>query len=271
MLECLKACADAKVAVVVLDRPNPLGGEVFEGPLLEDGFQSFVGNACIPLRHGLTIGELAQYFVKEFGLSVELTVVPMRGWKRSDWFCDLHRTWVSPSPNMQRFDTTVLYPGQVLLEGVALSEGRGTTLPFEYAGGPGLNPFTLVDELCQFEHPGLKLRPVRFVPTFDKWKGESCGGVALHVIEPKEVRSVSTTVAIVACARRQTETDTAWLPPPYEYEYHKPPIDILFGNARLREAVDSRMVMSDGDIRSLVDFDRNKWLEQTRTSRLYAD
>src|SRR5262245_11807688 len=166
--QCLISCAAAKVPVVVLDRPNPLGGEVAEGPLLEAGYESFVGGASIPLRHGLTVGEVARLVNQEQQIGAELIVVPMEGWRRSMPFDDSGRAWVAPSPNMPRVTTALLYPGQVLLEGTNLSEGRGTTLPFEVVGAPFIDPQRLCDELKSAELPGLAIRPIRFVPTFDK-------------------------------------------------------------------------------------------------------
>jgi uncharacterized protein YbbC (DUF1343 family) len=233
--ECLIACAEAGIGVVVLDRPNPLGGVIVEGPLLEDGYQSFVGGATIPLRHGLTLGELARLMNDEQRIDAPLDVVPLTGWRREMLFNQTGRQWVTPSPNMPRFETALLYPGQVLLEGTNLSEGRGTTLPFEVVGAPFVDPQRLMDELANEPQPGLALRPVRFVPTFDKWHGESCGGVAIHVDEPAAVRSVATTLGILAAVMRLWPREFMWQPPPYEYEFEKVPIDILFGSGKLRE------------------------------------
>src|SRR5262245_4562758 len=162
---CLIASAAAKIPVVVLDRPNPLGGLVSEGPLLEAGYRSFVGGATIPLRHGLTLGELARLMNAEQQIGAQLEVVPMSGWRRDMLFGDTARAWVAPSPNMPRVTTTLHYPGQVLLEGTNLSEGRGTTQPFELVGAPFIDPGALAGELALRELPGLAIRPIRFVPT----------------------------------------------------------------------------------------------------------
>lgn len=270
MLECLHACAQAGLPVVVLDRPNPIGGDVIEGPLLDSSFRSFVGNASIPLRHGLTLGELARLFNAEERIGADLHVIPMEGWHRAMLWSDTGRTWVWPSPNMQRFETSVVYPGQVLLEGTNLSEGRGTTLPFEVTGAPYLNPHEFVRELERFDHPGLRLRPVRFLPTFDKWLGMSCGGVALQVVDPAAVRSVGTTVALIAVVRRLAPKMFRWLPPPYEYEYVKPPIDILFGSARLRERVETGEPLTRDDVAALTACDSVAWTARTRDCRLYS-
>lgn len=232
---CLRACADAGIPVVILDRPNPLGGVAVEGPVLEPEYRSFVGDACIPMRHGLTLGELASLINAEERIGADLTVVPMRGWSRSMLFPDTGRTWVVPSPNLPRFEGVLLYPGQVLLEGTNLSEGRGTTTPFEVAGAPYVDPNRIAEELTRYELPGLALRPVRFQPTFDKWRGESCGGVALHVTDAAAVRPYRTAVALLAVVSRLWPEDFQFLPPPYEYETEKMPIDILSGGPQLRE------------------------------------
>ena len=234
MLECLRACAENDVRVVVLDRPNPLSGAVVEGPLLESEFRSFVGGSEIPLRHGLTIGELARLFNAEERIGAELTVVSMSAWDRGMLFPDTGLPWVAPSPNMPRFQAAVLYPGQVLLEGTNLSEGRGTTMPFECVGAPYLNAESLVDLLRPQDHPGVALQPIRFRPTFDKWKDERCDGIAIHVLEAQAVRSVALTLSIIDAALQLAPQNFEWLPPPYEYEFEKPPIDILYGSPDLR-------------------------------------
>jgi uncharacterized protein YbbC (DUF1343 family) len=267
--QCLLACADAGIAVVILDRPNPLGGEVVEGPLLEAGFESFVGGWPIPLRHGLTLGELALLFNREQQLGANVEVVPMKGWRRGMLWSDTGRFWVWPSPNMPRVETTLVYPGQVLLEGTNLSEGRGTTLPFEVAGAPWINPQRLMNELQAFQHPGLLLRPIRFVPTFDKWRGQSCGGVAFHVADSRVVRSVATTLGLLAAIRKLYPGEFAWLPPPYEYETEKPPIDILFGSSRLRDRLAERESASPREIASLIAMDQTQWQQRMATCRLY--
>ena len=258
MLNCLRACAAAKVPVIVLDRPNPIGGEIVEGPLLEPEFLSFVGGATIPLRHGLTLGELALLLNAEQQIGAELTVVPMQGWRRSMLWPDTGRSWIAPSPNMPRFETALLYPGQVLLEGTNLSEGRGTTAPFEVVGAPFIDPHEFLRELIAVDLAGIALRPVHFVPTFDKWQGRTCGGVALHITQPHAVRSVGLTPSIIAAARKLYPRDFAWLPPPYEYEREKMPIDILFGSARLRDQVAAAS-----------EFDDAAWQQRTKAFHLY--
>lgn len=269
VLECLHACSAAGIAVVVLDRPNPIGGDVVEGPMLDPEFQSFVGNAPIPMRHSLTLAELALLLADEQQIDCELHVVSMSGWRREMYFADTGLPWVAPSPNMPRLETTLVYPGQVLIEGANLSEGRGTTLPFELAGGPEMDPWQLFRSMNRFEHPGLTLRPLRFVPTFDKHARLNCGGVALHVTDPRLVRSTRTTLALFDGARRLAPTAFEWLPPPYEYELVKPPIDILFGSDRLRRRLDSSSPLTMDDVMELTSFDEQSWRERTSPHRLY--
>ncbi|HZN32967.1 MAG TPA: DUF1343 domain-containing protein [Pirellulaceae bacterium] len=262
--QCLIACAAAGIPVVLLDRPNPIGGQIAEGPLLEPGFESFVGGATIPLRHGLTIGELALLLNSEQQIGASLEVVPLTGWLRGMAFDSTGLPWVWPSPNMPRTTTALLYPGQVLLEGTNLSEGRGTTLPFEVVGAPFIDPHRLLRELEPLDFPGLRLRPIRFVPTFDKWKGQRCGGVALHVEIPFAIRSVTATLQILAAVHRLYRADFAWLPPPYEYERKKMPIDILFGSPALRETFASDSVLAPATIAHLVRLDRHAWSHRAK-------
>ncbi|MCA9129188.1 MAG: DUF1343 domain-containing protein [Planctomycetales bacterium] len=272
VLECLVACGQTGKRVVVLDRPNPIGGNVFEGPLLDENFQSFVGGACIPLRHGLTIAEMARFLVAEKSLDVDLHVVPMSGWRRDMMFQETGLHFVWPSPNIPRWQTALVYPGLVLLEGTNLSEGRGTTRPFELAGAPFIQEYNWYNELQQFESHGLRFVPSRFTPTFDKWAGQSCGGVALHWADDANVRSVAATVAILATAARLWPDQFHWLPPPYEYEYEKMPIDILFGSPALRQFVDNcrrgQQVTLDS-ISDLLALNTEAWQERVRPYLLY--
>jgi uncharacterized protein YbbC (DUF1343 family) len=200
-------------------------------------------------------------------MGADLHVVPMDGWRRNMLFPDTGRHWVAPSPNMPRIETAVVYPGQVLLEGTNLSEGRGTTLPFEIAGAPWLDPWQLAEELQRRELPGLEVRPLRFVPTFDKHRGIRCGGVSFHITDARSVRSMAVTLALFDAARRLAPADFAWLPPPYEYETVKPPIDILFGSDRLRRALDSAGRLPDDA--DLTMFDEPAWHARTAACRLY--
>jgi uncharacterized protein YbbC (DUF1343 family) len=193
----------------------------------------------------------------------------MSGWRREMRFHTTGRKWLAPSPNMPRTTTAMLYPGQVLLEGTNLSEGRGTTTPFEVVGAPFIDPYALAKELQHFEMPGLAVRPTRFVPTFDKWQGQSCGGVALHIVDPNAVRSVTATLAILATVRNLWPNDFSWLPPPYEYEREKMPIDILFGSSRFRKALLSESVATDATIKELARLDETAWWLRAKPHLLY--
>jgi uncharacterized protein YbbC (DUF1343 family) len=220
------------------------------------------------MRHALTIGELARWANHELELGANVDVVPMSGWRRPLLFPDTGRSWTAPSPNMPRFESALFYAGQVLLEGTNLSEGRGTTMPFEVVGAPYIDPHRLHGALRNLPHPGIVFRPLRFVPTFDKWRGESCGGVAWHAPDPAAVRSFAATLSVLAAVRREWPTEFAWLPPPYEYERDKMPIDILFGDSRLREAwADGKI--DPQSIETLTAVDEAAWKAQSAPFRLY--
>jgi uncharacterized protein YbbC (DUF1343 family) len=268
VLYCLEACAEIGLPVVLLDRPNPVGGLVVEGPILQADFTSFVGLLPIPMRHGLTLGELACLVNQEGNLGAKLEVVPMRGWRRKMFFPETERPWVAPSPNMPRFETTLLYPGQVLLEGTVLSEGRGTTQPFELVGAPFVDPDALTEALRQYELPGLGVRPVCFRPTSDKWAGTRCGGVALHVWQPRAVRSYATTVALLASVRRLWPQTPLWRMPPYEYELDRMPIDILHGSSDLRLRLDAG-IPDPQQLDDLVAVDHQQWRSRVAPFLLY--
>ena len=242
MMACLEACTSAKIPVLVLDRPNPLGGDAFEGPLLDLHYASFVGRSAIPMRHGLTMGELAHWLNAQHKIGADLHVVKMIGWSRGMLWPETGRTWVITSPNLPRWEGCLVYPGQVLLEGTNISEGRGTTTPFEMVGAPFVSPSKLLDELSPYKLTGIHLRPVRFVPTFHKWRDKSCGGLYLHVTDPRIFEPVRTTLALITTIRRLWPSDFAWRDPPYEYETVKRPIDILFGNCLFREALEKNPI-----------------------------
>lgn len=237
MAHVMEACAEQGVRVVVLDRPNPLGGAV-EGPMLQPGFESFVGLHPVPLRHGLTAGELAVHLNTVHGIGCELQVVWMRGWRRSMWYDQTGLPWVMPSPNMPTLDTATVYPGMVLVEGTRLSEGRGTTRPFELVGGPGIDGWALAEALRRHGLPGVAFRPVQFEPTFQKHAGVGCGGVQLHVQDRRSFAPCLTAAMLLIEVHRLFPASFEWLPPPYEYVADRMPIDILAGSERLREAVE---------------------------------
>ncbi len=240
MANCLKAAGRCGLEVIVCDRPNPIGGLEVEGPVLEPGFESFVGLFPIPMRHGLTIGELARLFNDHFGLGARLEVVPMEGWRRAMYQDETGLPWVIPSPNMPTLDTALVYPGAVLFEGTQLSEGRGTTRPFEIMGAPWVQAERLAASLNAYALPGAWFRPVTFEPTFHKHAGRACGGCQLHVTDRRLFRPVAASVAWLREIQVQSPADFAWRPPPYEYEWTKTPIDILAGSSRLREQIEAQ-------------------------------
>lgn len=231
---CLEEAAKAGVGVAVLDRPNPIGGVSVEGNLLSDSCRSFVGAAPMPMRHGLTMGELARFFKHALGLEVRLEVVSLGGWRRRMLWPETGLPWAMPSPNMPTFETALVYPGQVALEGTNLSEGRGTTRPFELCGAPYVEPHRLAAALATQRLPGVTLRPLYFEPTFQKWRGEVCGGLQLHVTNPRAFRPCRTTLALLAELIRLWPERFAWREPPYEYERTRLPIDLILGDEAIR-------------------------------------
>ena len=238
MLHALEACAAHGKALIVLDRPNPLGGDALDGNMPEPEYLSFVGLHPILARHGMTVGELALMFRAERNLDVDLRIVRMRGWTRSMFFEDTGLPWIVPSPNMPTVDTAFVYPGACLVEGTNLSEGRGTTRPFELVGAPWLDPWALARDLSRERLPGVLFRPVFFTPTFHKYAGRPCGGVQVHVTDRDRFPAFLCYLLFIHHARRQAPVKFAWRDPPYEYEYVKRPIDILCGTPDVRRAID---------------------------------
>lgn len=238
MLHALEACARHGRRLVVLDRPNPLGGVGLEGNVLQEEYRSFVGLHPLPVRHGMTVGELARLFDAERGLGADLQVVPMKGWRREMPFEETGLPWVLPSPNMPTLDTAFVYPGGCLVEGTNLSEGRGTTRPFELVGAPWLDPWRLADDMAGERIPGARFRPAFFTPTFQKHAGRLCGGVQVHVTDRRRFPAYLAYLLLIVHARRQDPSRFAWRDPPYEYEKVKRPIDILCGTDRVRRAIE---------------------------------
>ncbi len=245
MANCLRAARRHAVPVVVCDRPNPIGGVAVEGPMLEAGFESFVGQFPIPMRHGLTVGELARLFNEAFGLGAELEVVPMEGWRREMYFDEAGIPWVLPSPNMPTLETAIVYPGTVLFEGTNVSEGRGTTKPFELLGAPWIEPEPFAGALNELELPGVRFRPAVFEPTFHKHARQACGGCQIHVLDRTVFRPVEAGAALLEAFRSAAPDRFAWRDPPYEYEREKPPIDILSGSAALRRQIEAGLPVGD--------------------------
>lgn len=235
---CMKACEALGIPVTVLDRPNPIDGKTMEGGVLDPEFASFVGLYPIPVRHGQTMGGLARYFQARYFPRVELEVVDCEGWDRARYLDETEFPWVMPSPNMPSVQTALVYPGMCLLEGTRMSEGRGTTRPFEMLGAPFIDAWRFCEALQKEKLPGVWFRPATFLPTFQKHAGTLCQGCFVHVTDRRKFESVLTGVAVIRAAASLYPGDFAWLPPPYEYETEKLPFDILAGNAWLRESIE---------------------------------
>lgn len=241
----MEACEELRIPFVVLDRVNPIGGDIIEGPNLDENFRSFVGLHPIIVRHGMTIGELALYFRDRFYPNLDLTVIPLKGWRRSQWFDSTGLPWVMPSPNMPTLDTATVYPGMCLLEATILSEGRGTTRPFEIFGAPFIEPEKLVRRLNDFKLKGVFLRPLYFTPTFNKYSGQLCGGAQIHLLDRERFKPFRTVVSILIAVKELYPEFKLWREPPYEYEFEKLPIDILTGSDRIRRGIDSGESLRD--------------------------
>jgi uncharacterized protein YbbC (DUF1343 family) len=241
MANCMRAAARHGVPVIVCDRPNPIGGTAVEGTRLQPGWESFVGQFPIPMRHGMTIGELAVLFNDAFGIGASLEVVRMEGWMRDMYADATGLPWVMPSPNMPTLDTAIAYPGTVLFEGTMLSEGRGTTRPFELVGAPWIDAECFAGEMNGAALGGVYFRPAGFEPTFQKHAKQPCGGCQIHVTDRGAFRPVITGVALIDMFRRLEPGRFAWRQPPYEYEHDKMPIDILAGSDVLRRQIEGGM------------------------------
>jgi uncharacterized protein YbbC (DUF1343 family) len=237
---CLQAALPLGIKVIVLDRPNPLGGEKVEGPALRKGYESFVGCHDLAIRHGLTMGELAMLYQHELKLEDgALEIIHCEGWKREQYWDATGLPWVLPSPNMPTLDTALVYPGQCLIEGTNLSEGRGTTKPFEICGAPWIDATKLAKRLQAEKHPGVAFRPVWFRPTFQKHAGIDCGGVQLHVTDRDAYQSVRCSLALLAAMRDLSGEKFKWRTEVYEFVKEPIAIDLLFGSDRERKHLEA--------------------------------
>jgi uncharacterized protein YbbC (DUF1343 family) len=231
MYLCMRACERAGVAVVVLDRPNPINGVTTEGPVLDPNYKSFVGLHPMPVRHAKTIGELAQQFRNEAFPTCQLSILPMKNWRHEMWLDQTGLPWVMPSPNMPTLDTATVYPGMCLLEGTNISEGRGTTRPFEIFGAPFIDAEQLCNELNALKLPGVFFRQNYFQPTFQKFSGELCGGAQIHVTDRNAFQPFRVGVEIINYVRKTYPEHFEWKQPPYEYEWKRLPIEVLIGGS----------------------------------------
>ncbi|TLN17404.1 DUF1343 domain-containing protein [bacterium] len=266
----MEGCGERGVRVIVLDRPNPVGAQAVEGNLLEEENASFVGLDAIPMRHGMTVGELALWFTRFGGVKCELEVVRMEGYRRAASFAETGLPWVMPSPNMPTADTALVYPGTVLLEGTTASEGRGTTRPFELFGGPWGKPEELAKTLERENLPGVVFRSVVFQPTFQKWAGKNCLGAQLHVTDATAFKPYLTGIAILKTFWSLCRSEGfGWREPPYEYESEKLPIDMLIGSKAARAMVESGAPLAEIEKSWLGKLE--KWKETRRECLLYQD
>lgn len=245
MANCMRAAKKFGKRVVVCDRPNPINGVAVEGNVTETEFTSFVGQFEIPTRHGMTTGELARLFNEHFGIGCELEVVPMQGWRREMWFEDTGLPWVLPSPNIPTVDTCVVFPATVHIEGTEMSEGRGTTKPFELNGAPYIDPWAWVEELEKFNFPGVRFRQCYFQPTFQKHAGVTCGGVQIHVTDRSAFTPVIVGIATVKTAYELYIDKFLWKQAAYEYVFDKNPFDVVSGTDKIRKAIEARTPLNE--------------------------
>jgi uncharacterized protein YbbC (DUF1343 family) len=233
----MEAVSGRDIEIMVLDRPNPLGGTIVEGPLLDPAFRSFVGIFPVPVRHGMTAGELALFYRDVKKLDLNLSIIKMEGWRRSMLFGETGLPWIPPSPNMPTFATAEVYPGMCLFEGLNVSEGRGTTTPFQLSGAPFINPEDLAEQCTTYGLEGVLFRPVWFKPTFHKFSGEVIGGIGLHVTDHSRFRSFATGVAMTAAIHELYGEHLQFLNGVYEFNDTIPAFDLLAGNSSIRTAI----------------------------------
>ena len=239
---CMEACSQNGVPVWILDRPNPVGRLPFDGPVLKEAYFTFVGGACIPLCHRMTLGEMAEWIKGKYMPGCDLHVVRMKGWRRNSLYSETGLPWVLPSPNMPAPGTTIVYPGTVLFEALNLSEGRGTTIPFELFGAPFIDPVKLKKNLDARRIPGCVFRIHSFIPTFNKFTGTLCNGLQIHVTDPAAFYPVAAAYEIIDAIIETSPADSLkFNQPPYEYEYNLMPFDILSGDSIMRTSLLNRI------------------------------
>ncbi|NOY69858.1 MAG: DUF1343 domain-containing protein [Deltaproteobacteria bacterium] len=264
---CMEAAARLGKKIVVLDRPNPIGGIAVEGNRLAPEFKSFVGRFLMPMRHGLTIGEFASYINTSYTINCDLCVIPMKGWQRKMYHQDTGLFWVPPSPNLPTPTSAMVYPGQVLLEGTNISEGRGTTQPFEIFGAPFIDNARILELLGDKRIAGAVLRPVVFEPVAGKWANTPCHGFQIHVTDPAAFIPYRTSIQILAAIYLTSDGRFEWKSPPYEYEWEKPPIDLISGDPLIRELIEANRIPDEEDF--FWQEDENRFAEETRPFLLY--
>lgn len=248
---CMEACSEVNIPVWLLDRPNPIAAVDFDGPVLKEEFFTFVGGASIPLCHRMTVGEMALWLKEKYIPRCDLNIIWMKGWNRSMMFSDTGLPWVIPSPNMPTLNTAVVYPGTVLFEAMNLSEGRGTTIPFELFGAPFIRTDDLKKNLNSRKIPGCIFREHNFIPTFNKFRNQLCNGLQIHVTDFSEFKPVSAVLEIIDSIIETTKPgDLTFNLPPYEYEFDLMPFDILSGDSLMRKTIEERLSLKS---------EKNRW------------
>jgi uncharacterized protein YbbC (DUF1343 family) len=265
---CMEAARDYGKSVLILDRPNPVNGQTVEGNCLSMDCRSFVGRYPIPMRHGLTVGELAGLFNHDYGIGCGLDVIPMTGWKRSMGFTDTGLPWVAPSPNLPTPASAGVYPGQVIWEGTNVSEGRGTTQPFELFGAPFLATERILSRLTDTDLAGIVLRETAFEPTSGKWQGKLCRGFQIHVTDPDSYQPYLTSLKLLQAVMHQHPVDFSWKSPPYEYEFERLPIDLIIGSSEIRQRIEQRESLDA--IAETWKPELNRFIHDSRNHHLYS-
>ncbi|MCK5313189.1 MAG: DUF1343 domain-containing protein [Desulfobacteraceae bacterium] len=235
---CLEKAAQYNKKIIILDKPNPIGGTQVEGNLLEKEYKSFVGRFPIPMRHGMTIGEISSFFNKTFDINCDLKIIKLKGWERRMYYSDTNLNWILPSPNLPTPASCMVYPGQVIFEGTNISEGRGTTLPFELFGTPYINSYKIAGIILN-KIPGAHLRPVKFEPVSGKWQNKTCNGFQIHVTDKEIFKPYKTSLILLQEIMKLYKDDFKFKPPPYEYEYDKLPMDLILGSKELRKKIEN--------------------------------
>lgn len=238
MAYAMQACAEQGKKMFVLDRPNPINGTAVEGNSLVRGHESFVGQYPIPMRHGLTVGEIALLFNREFQINCDLQVITMDNWNREDFYDETDGPWVMPSPNIPTVNTTRVFPATVFFEGTEISEGRGTTRPFEIVGAPYIDENEYADVLSKLKLPGVIFRPINFIPTFQKHSNKNCGGVFIHVTDQNAFQAVKTGLAMIKTLHELYPKEFSWKTTAYEYEFDRNPFDVIAGTTKTREMIE---------------------------------
>jgi uncharacterized protein YbbC (DUF1343 family) len=267
----MQACSKKDIKIYVLDRPNPIGGLAIEGNILDDKYASFVGRHPIPTRHGLTIGEVALMANKFWQGPCELEVIKMKNWKRSMFFEETKLPWVLPSPNLSTVDGCFTFVGTVLFEGTNISEGRGTTRALEMVGHPSIEPFEAAEEIKRIlagtELTGFKLRPIVFLPTFQKHANISCGGFQIHPTNRETFRPWALSQILCQYFYHKLKDEFQWKLPPYEYEYYKQPIDLINGTPLIRQWIENNGSLEQ--LKTIEQANRSNYLSQREDCLIY--